>query len=381
MPSPGYLAALSRRAVSRFHSSYTNTFSIKRLRRTFATTRSNRAAWGFIGLGQMGYQMARNLRAKLSKDDKLVVYDTDIKQSQMILADSYADGVSRSVTAIGGGPRDVVMRSDTVITALPGPKEVESTFSSILDPSSSPPLSHNSSSPRLFIDCSTIDPTTSRAVAHLVQSTPNAGHFIDAPMSGGVIGAKNGTLSFMMGHTPDPNHPDLAKRAENALLHMGVKVWHMGPQGAGLAAKLINNYMLGIVNIATSEGMYMGQKLGLDPAVLSAMIASSTGRNWSNDVNNPVPGVDPAAPASKGYAGGFGIGLMKKDLGLFEKGVKEVGGKLELMEKVLEVYKKTAEKYAGKDFSVVYEYLRATQEVKADDNESPSSGGKICAAK
>ncbi|KAI5306773.1 hypothetical protein KEM56_007183 [Ascosphaera pollenicola] len=285
--------------------------------------------------------MAMNLRENLQKDDMLIVYDADNKKAQRILVDSYVDGASKSITAIGQGPRDVAMRY--------------------------------SSSPRLFIDCSTIDPTTSRTIAQAVKSTPNAGHFIDAPMSGGVVGAFNGTLSFMMGHTPDPKYPNLAARAEQTLLHMGSKVWHMGPQGTGLAAKLINNYMLGIANIATSEGMYMGQKLGLDPAVLSAMIAGSTGRNWSNDINNPVPGVNPAAPSSKGYEGGFGIALMKKDLALFEKGVKEAGGRLALMEKVLEVYAKTEAAYAGKDFSVVYEYLKAMKGAEEGDDKTPET--------
>ncbi|KAI5310862.1 hypothetical protein KEM55_006512 [Ascosphaera atra] len=301
--------------------------------------------------------MAMNLRENIPKGDTLVVYDADIKKSQSLLKDALIDGANRTVTMIGTGPYDVAAKADTVFTALPAPIHVQSTFASVLN--SPTPLPFPSSlSPRLFIDCSTIDPSTSRGIAAAVASIPHAGHFIDAPMSGGVVGAQAASLTFMMGHTPDPRYPDLKARAEVALLNMGAKVWNMGGQGNGVSAKLINNYMLAVSNVATAEAMHMGSKLGLDPAQLARMVASSTGRNWVNDVNNPVPGVCPNAPGSKGYDGGFGIGLMRKDLGLFEKGADEAGARLELLEKVLDVHEGAEEMFAGKDFSVVYEYLK-----------------------
>ncbi|KAI5295563.1 hypothetical protein KEM52_000975 [Ascosphaera acerosa] len=283
--------------------------------------------------------MARNLRAKLPADDTLIVYDIDKARSQAFVDAAAGSGISAAV----------------------GPQQVQATFSEILAPDSPLPELHGQAPPRLFIDCSTIDPTTSREVARQVTSTPCAGQFIDAPMSGGVVGAEKGTLSFMMGHTPVAAHPDLRHRAEAALLLMGAKVWHMGDQGAGLAAKLINNYVLSIVNIATSEAMVMGQALKLDPARLSAMLASSTGSNWSNNVNNPVPGVNPAAPASRGYAGGFGIELMRKDMGLFQKEAERVAAELWLLDRVTDVYRTTAQSYPNRDFSVVYQMLKERQ--------------------
>jgi 3-hydroxyisobutyrate dehydrogenase-like beta-hydroxyacid dehydrogenase len=173
-------------------------------------------------------------------------------------------------------------------------------------------------------------------------------------MSGGVVGATAGTLTFMLG-SPDP----LVSRVEPLLMMMGKRVIHCGPQGAGLSAKLANNYLLAINNIATAEAMNLGMKWGLDPKVLGNLINISTGKCWPSEINNPVKGVVEGAPASRDYTGGFGISLMKKDLGLAIKAAVEVGARLELGDKAREVYEE-AEKLdncKGRDFSVVYRYL------------------------
>jgi 3-hydroxyisobutyrate dehydrogenase len=239
---------------------------------------------------------------------------------------------------------------ETVITSLPEPQHVKSVFHHILK-DGLPSLSKE----RLFIDCSTIDPVSSREVAGAVQSTA-AGRFVDAPMSGGVVGATAGTLTFMLG--ADSKVPGLVGRAEEILLLIGKKVWHLGDQGAGLSGKLANNYLLAISNIATAEAMNLGIRWGLDPKVLGQMINSSSGRCWSSEVNNPVPGVVETAPASRGYAGGFGVSLMKKDLRLAVEAAKESGTALELALRAQEVYDATEATHRGKDFSVVYEYLK-----------------------
>lgn len=180
------------------------------------------------------------------------------------------------------------------------------------------------------------------------------GIFVDAPMSGGVVGATAGTLTFMLG-APE----ELVARIDTILLRMGKKVLHCGPHGAGLSAKLANNYLLAIENIATAEAMNLGVRWGLDPKVLANVINVSTGRCWPSEVNNPVPGVVAGAPASRDYTGGFGIGLMRKDLRLAMLAAKEAGAKLTLAERASEVYE-TAEKEGGckgRDFSVVYRWL------------------------
>jgi 3-hydroxyisobutyrate dehydrogenase-like beta-hydroxyacid dehydrogenase len=173
-------------------------------------------------------------------------------------------------------------------------------------------------------------------------------------MSGGVVGASAGTLTFMLGAPPS-----LLPQIEPILLKMGKRVLHCGEQGAGLAGKLANNYLLAINNIATAEAMNLGIRAGLDAKVLANLLNVSTGRCWPSEINNPVKGVVEGAPAGRDYAGGFGIGLMKKDLGLAVKAAEEAGAKLELGGRALEVYESAAgdERCKGRDFSVVYRYL------------------------
>lgn len=229
---------------------------------------------------------------------------------------------------------------------LPEPQHVKAVYESIL-------TSDLPRRKRIFIDCSTIDPSSSRAVAASVAQA-RQGTFVDAPMSGGVVGAAAGTLTFMLG-----TETALVPRIEPTLLRMGRRVLHCGAQGAGLSAKLANNYMLAISNIATAEAMNLGIRWGLDPKVLAGVINVSTGRCWPSEVNNPVKGVVETAPAGRDYAGGFGIGLMKKDLKLAMVAAREAGARLELAEKAREVYEAAEgeERCRGRDFSVVYRYL------------------------
>ena len=180
------------------------------------------------------------------------------------------------------------------------------------------------------------------------------GRFVDAPMSGGVVGAQAAALTFMLGAPLD-----VVDRVKPILLMMGRSVHHCGEQGAGLVAKLANNYLLALLNIATAEAMNLGIKCGLDSRVLGRLINASTGRNWCSDVNNPVPGVVEASPASRGYSGGFGVGLMAKDLRLAISAAEKAGAKLELHQKAQSVYEKLSndERFGGQDFSIVYKYL------------------------
>ena len=206
---------------------------------------------------------------------------------------------------------------------------------------------------RLFIDCSTIDPMTSAAVAKEATFT-GQGKFIDAPMSGGVVGAQAGTLTFMIGA-----EPDAVEQATAVLSMMGRRVLHLGSQGAGLKGKLANNYLLALNNIATAEAMNMGIQWGLDPKALAGMINISTGKCWPSEVNNPVPGVIEGSPASRGYEGGFGVALANKDLKLALKSANEANIKLALGDTAKALYDEVekAENCKGKDFSVVYRYL------------------------
>merc|ERR1712000_671206 len=225
--------------------------------------------------------------------------------------------------------------SDIIVSALPEPRHVKGVFEQVL--TSSLPKAHTQTS-RLFIDCSTIDPTTSREVAKLVNDKAGA-NFVDAPMSGGVVGARAGTLTFMVGAEKE----DVPKITE-VLLLMGRKVWHMGPQGTGLSGKLANNYALAINNIACAEAMNLGLRWGIEGKALADLLNSATGRSWPREINNPVPGVIEAAPANK-------------DLRLAMTAASEAGAKLVLAARAKEVYDETEKAYKGKDFSVVYRWL------------------------
>lgn len=173
-------------------------------------------------------------------------------------------------------------------------------------------------------------------------------------MSGGVVGAHAGTLTFMLG-SPPAHVP----RATMILSLLGQRIIHLGPQGAGLVAKLANNYLLALSNIATAEAMNLGIRAGLDPMALAGLINASTGRCWPSAVNNPVPGVVDGAPAGKDYAGGFAVELMAKDLRLALDTAGQSGAKLALGERAAEVYEEVAKDAGckGKDFSVLYRWL------------------------
>lgn len=242
-----------------------------------------------------------------------------------------------------------------MITSLPESQHVIDVFHSILKHGDLPPLEAE----RLFIDTSTIDPVTSKDIANAIHTTQQ-GRFVDAPVSGGVVGARAGTLSFMFGASSQTGQ--LIERVRGVLALMGKKAWHLGDPGAGVSGKLANNYILAINNIATAEAMNLGVRWGLDPKSLAEMINSSTGRCWPSEVNNPVPSVVDTAPASRGYEGGFGVSLMHKDLRLALVAAEKSGTPLTLGEQARDVYKAVEEAHLGKDFSVVYKWLQEKSE-------------------
>jgi len=294
----------------------------------------------------MGYSMAKNLRAKIPAEDTLFIHDVNAAATQKFLEEN-PSGVH-----IAGNVREVAENAEFIITALPEPQHVKGVYKAMLEPAT---LLTDSAvkKERLFIDTSTIDPMTSAGVAQLAHST-GQGKFIDAPMSGGVVGAAAGTLTFMIGAAPEA-----VDGATKVLSMMGRKVLHLGEQGAGLKGKLANNYLLALNNIATAEAMSMGIKWGLDPKALAGMINISTGKCWPSEVNNPVPGVIEGSPASRGYEGGFGVALANKDLKLALKAAAEADVKLALGEAARQLYEaaESAPDCKGKDFSVVYRYL------------------------
>ncbi|USW57291.1 Putative 6-phosphogluconate dehydrogenase, NADP-binding, 6-phosphogluconate dehydrogenase, domain 2 [Septoria linicola] len=317
-------------------------------RRTFATVTRLQASYGFIGLGRMGYPMAKNLRTKIKKDDTMFIHDVNEQITKQFVDELSSVGPVTAAQDV----REVAENSDTILTVLPEPHHVQNVFRNMLHPATLLTSAPNTTE-RLFIDCSTIDVRSSAEVANATFSS-GQGKFIDAPMSGGVVGASAGKLTFMMGAADE-----LVDRASEILSMMGKRVVHLGPQTSGLKGKLANNYLLALNNIATAEAMNMGVQWGLDPKALADMINTATGKCWPSEVNNPHPGVIEGAPASNGYDGGFGTALMLKDLKLAMQAAAEADilPRLGIHAKDIYAAVEGDPELKGKDFSVVYKYI------------------------
>ena len=172
-------------------------------------------------------------------------------------------------------------------------------------------------------------------------------------MSGGVAGATNGTLCFMVGGKDED-----FEKSKTLLDPMGAKIIHCGPVGMGETAKLTNNLILGINMVAAAEGFAIGEKLGMDPKVLSQIISVSSGRSWVFDVQHPRPDMVETSPSSRNYEGGFQAALIKKDMVLALEAAHSVNAKTDMLEKSLDYYVQLEKKgYGRKDFGFVYQYI------------------------
>jgi 3-hydroxyisobutyrate dehydrogenase len=252
----------------------------------------------FIGLGNMGGPMASNL---LKAGHKVTVFDLSKEAVQTLVS----EGAQTAETA-----HEAAKGAECVMTMLPAGQHVETVYLGEDGLLASLPEG------TLVIDSSTIASETARAVADV--ATARNIPFLDAPVSGGVGGAKAGTLTFICGGTDDAFN-----KAKSILEDMGKNIFHAGPSGSGQVAKVCNNMLLAILMSGTSEALALGVKNGLDPAVLSEIMKQSSGGNWALNVYNPWPGVMEGVPASRNYEGGFLVNLMNKDLGLaFDNAVK-----------------------------------------------------------
>jgi 3-hydroxyisobutyrate dehydrogenase len=290
---------------------------------------------GFIGLGHMGNPMARNL---LKHGHALKIYDVIPDLVKKLAAEGGEVATSAADCAKG---------VEVVITMLPSSPHVRSVYLGdygvIKGASPGTPL----------IDSSTIDPLTAREVAMDAKAKGCA--MVDAPVSGGVAGAEAGTLTFMVGG--DARDFEAAKPV---LLAMGKNIVHCGGIGNGQVAKICNNMMLAIEMIATSEGMTLAAKLGMDPKVFAAIVNTSSGRCWSSDTYNPYPGVLESVPASRAYTGGFGSDLMLKDLTLATDAAKNAKQPVMLGALAQQIYQKhSVDGNGAKDFSsVIMQYMK-----------------------
>ncbi|KAI0088412.1 NAD binding domain of 6-phosphogluconate dehydrogenase-domain-containing protein [Irpex rosettiformis] len=315
---------------------------------------------GFIGIGNMGKWMALNLRKLLPQSTPLNIYDLRVEALQEFL------DVSRSLELgpvnICSNSREVAEKSDVTFTIVNEGRHTRDVFLNELSG-----ILTGIVDGKGFVDCSTIDPATSIEVGKAVTESSTA-HFYDVPVSGGVIGAEAGTLSFLAGASENDGY--FAENISPLLEMMGNNVFYVGRPGQGLVAKLCNNYLSGTCAIATSEAMNIGIRHGIEPKLLSEIFKKSTGGNWQNANMNPVPGVCPDAVTSKGYKGGFKVQMMVKDFTLAMNAAKEVDAKLALGDAGLAAYKATAEDPRCRDLDnrVVYRWLGGIEDYSGVNN-------------
>ncbi len=285
----------------------------------------------FIGLGNMGGGMAANL-AKKGHD----VRAFDLNAGA--LAKAKAAGclpVASAAEAIEG--------AEAVVTMLPAGTHVESVYADAVFGRAQPSA--------ILIDCSTIDVATARRVAETAATKGLAA--VDAPVSGGIGAANAGTLTFMVGGAEDA-----FARAQPFLADMGKAVIHAGASGAGQAAKMANNMLLGATMIATCEAFKLAERLGLDLQTFYDISSVSSGQSWSMTTYCPVPGVGPDTPADHDYQGGFAAALMLKDLRLAMQAAEEAGATTPLGRHATELYEAfVADGKGGTDFSGIIRTL------------------------
>ena len=284
---------------------------------------------GFIGLGNMGAPMAANLAAA---GHDVTGFD---------VAGTTARGVTSADSA-----QAVAAGADAVITMLPNGEILRSVYSGIVD---------HGDKGAVFVDCSTVDVDSARAAAELALSKGLLA--VDAPVSGGVGGAEAGTLTFMAGGSDEA-----FAKAGPLFAIMGQKAVHCGASGAGQAAKICNNMILGITMLGTCEAFTLADKLGLDRQKLFDVVSTSSGYSWSMNVYCPAPGVGPDSPADHDYRPGFAAELMLKDLRLSQQAAESTDAATPMGREAAELYEKFVEREggSGKDFSAVLPWLAKT---------------------
>lgn len=287
----------------------------------------------FIGVGNMGGPMARNL---LKAGHALAVFDLNIGAVEQVVQ----AGAVRAETA-----NAAVANADCVITMLPAGHHVRAVY---LDDG----VIAHAKKDALLIDCSTIDVDSARK-AHDAGGAAGV-QTLDAPVSGGVVGATGGTLTFMCGGSDEA-----FARAKPILELMGKRIVHCGGPGAGQAAKICNNMILGATMIVTCEAFALAEKLGLSAEALFDVSSTASGQSWSLTTYCPVPGPVPASPANRDYKPGFAAALMLKDLRLAQEAASSVGALTPLGAEAAQLYALyVAADHGGDDFSGIINFLR-----------------------
>lgn len=291
----------------------------------------------FIGLGHMGGPMAANL---VKAGHTVLGYD---------LVQASCEASAQQGVTISANAEAAAADADLVITMLPAGKFVLEAYGTPERPGLLAAAKPNT----LFVDCSTIAVDEAQQAAALAVE---AGHrAVDAPVSGGVVGAEAGTLAFMVGgDTPD------FEQALPVLEAMGRRIVHCGGSGLGQAAKVCNNMLLAISQIAVAEAFVLGERLGLSHQALYDVASNASGQCWALTTNCPVPGPVPTSPANRDFQPGFAGALMNKDLGLAEQAIELTGVDARMGRLAREIYEEFANGAgAGQDFSGIINTIRA----------------------
>ena len=286
---------------------------------------------GFIGLGNMGAPMVKRLVA--SGHD---ITGYDVMESAMAALSEVKMSFSKDILT-------AAREQEVVITMLPNGEALIKVVEAII------PVMPKGS---CFIDCSTVDINTTRQVATLLKNA--AIHVLDAPVSGGVGGAEAGTLTFMVGGSED------SFAIGNPLFKiMGKRVIHCGADGAGQAAKICNNMILGVTMIATCEAFALADDLALDRQKLFDVVSTSSGNSWSMSTYCPAPGVGPESPSDNDYLPGFSASLMLKDLMLSQEAAITHGTPTRTGQLAMELYQDFVKSSKGGalDFSAILQFL------------------------
>ena len=298
----------------------------------------NDATIGFIGTGTMGLPMVGNL---LKKGFAVVAYDA---------VPAALDGAVKLGARAAASSADVARRSEVVVTMLPSSSHVEAVY---LGPGG---VREAIDSGRLCIDMSTIDPAVSRRVAAALAE--RGVRFIDAPVSGGVPRATDGTLAIMIGG--DKKDVDDARPV---LAAMGANLIHVGDVGSGEVAKLCNNLIAGVAAVAVSEAFRIAEGFGVDAKVLTDVISKSSGNTWVMEHMHPVAGIVPRSASTNDYAPGFMTDLMAKDLGLAVNAARELRVPVVVATAAQQVLRLASSHGLGrKDFTAVYTFIKPSSD-------------------
>jgi len=297
---------------------------------------------GFIGLGNMGLSMAGNL-----VKHGYVVKGFDVNAEPMgRLADI---GVAKAASL-----SQAAENVDYIITCLPKTHDVRGALESAggIFASAAPNT--------MILDTSTISPVDTRELNAAAESKGLV--FLDSPMVGGTKGATNGTLTFMVGAQ---DGGEQFERAKTVLAGMGKNLFACGGAGSGQATKISHNMILGINMIAASEGLALGEKLGIDPKILSEILSASTSGSACVRMYHPRPGVNPESPSSRDYEGGFQVGLLRKDLALAQEAAAAADASADFGAKALDYYTVLENNgFSQKDFGYAFQYVFNNLELK-----------------